>query len=175
MNNLFPFLGGAITRRVGTNLSLNLTSSILTSSGSCFLVVTVTHLMAYYYSVLRPLYSGDPFICPTCLEIRAFTLASVTPVLMGTPIAVLTNLSSALLNKSIRLPPFDINAYQQWHEFFRRHAFKGMATKYFFAYPLFNGLWASIILYGQSYFWNHTLKHQLVYSEKQVESKRKAT
>ena len=170
----FPFLGGAITHRMGTNLSMKLTSGVFASSGACFLAVTVTHLVAYYTSVLRPLYSDDPMLCPTCLQIRSFAIAAATPIAMETPMAVLANLSSVILNKTLRVPPFQINAYPEWYELFRRHAFRGMSTRYFFAYPLFNGFWASLIFTGQSYFWNHTLRPKLVCQEKQLATKIKA-
>ena len=149
------------------NLALNLTLSTYPSSGASFFVATLTHLVTYYYSVLRPLYSDDPMLCPTCLEIRAFTIGSFTPVIMGTTTGVLANLSSVLLNRTLRLPEFHIRAYPDWKLFFEKHAFKGMAARHFFAYPLMNGFLASVILLGQNYHWNNGLRERLDTLEQQ--------
>lgn len=163
----FLNLAGLITRRMAANLTLNLTSSTLPSSGASFFVATLTHLAAYYYSVLRPLYSDDPMLCPTCLEIRAFTIGSFTPLIMGTTTAVLGNLSTVILNKTLRLPEFHIRAYRDWQYFFQKHAFKGMAQRHYFIYPLMNGFLASMILLGQSYYWNNGLRQHLDSLEQQ--------
>jgi hypothetical protein len=156
-----------ITRQMARNLSLHVTLSILPSSGACLLVVTVSHLAAYYYSVLQPMFSNDPMLCSTCLEIRSFAIGSFIPVVMGTSVAVLSNLSACLLNKTIRLPQFNIQAYPEWKLFFRKHAFKGMSRRYFVAYPLMSGFLSSMIFLGQNYYWRNNLQQRLVELEKQ--------
>ena len=161
------YLGGAIARRMARNLSLHVTLSTLPTSGACFFVVTLTHLSAYYYLVLHPMFSNDPMLCSTCLEIRSFALGSFVPVTMGTSIAVLANLSTCLLNKTIRLPRFNIQSYPEWRHFFRKHAFKGMSRRYFVAYPIINGFLASMIYLGQDYYWRNDLQHRLDLLEKQ--------
>jgi len=161
------FLGGMITRRMARNLSLHVTLSTLPASGACFFVVTISHLSAYYYLVLRRMFSNDPMLCSTCLEIRSFALGSFIPVTMGTSIAVLANLSACLLNKTIRLPQFNIRAYPEWKHFFRKHAFKGMSRRYFVAYPIINGFLASMIFLGQNYYWRNYLQQRLVLLENQ--------
>jgi hypothetical protein len=161
------YLGGIITHRMARNLSLHVTLSTLPTSGACFFVVTVSHLSAYYYLVLRPMFSNDPMVCSTCLEIRSFALGSFVPVTMGTSVAVLANLSACLLNKTIRLPQFKIQAYPEWIHFFRKHAFKGMSRRYFVAYPILNGFLASMIFLGQNYYWRNDLQHRLDLLEQQ--------
>lgn len=79
-----------------TNLTLNLTSSTLAT---------------YYYVVLRPLFSDDPMLCSTCLEIRSLDIGNFT--------------------------------------------------------PLMNGSLASVILLGQSYYWNNDLRQHLNSLEQQ--------
>ncbi|CAF3878324.1 unnamed protein product, partial [Adineta steineri] len=155
------FLGGLITHRMARNLSLNITASSRPATGACFLVVTVAHLSAYYYTVLQPMFSGDPRLCTTCLEIRSFALGTFLPITMGATTAVLLNLSSCLLNKTLHLPQFNIRAYPEWRQFFRQHAFKGMAHRHFFAYPLINGFLASMVFLGQHYYWKNYLQQQL--------------
>ncbi len=149
------------------NLSLHVTLSTLPTAGACFFVVTMSHLSAYYYLVLRPMFSNDPMLCPTCLEIRSFAMGSFIPTVMGTSIAVLANLSACLLNKTIHLPQFNIQAYPEWKHFFRKHAFKGMSRRYFVAYPLINGFLASMIFLGQNYYWRKTLQQRLELLENQ--------
>jgi len=149
------------------NLSLHVTLSTLPSSGACFLVVTVSHLSAYYYSVLRPMFSNDPMLCSTCLEIRSSAIGSFIPVVMGTSIAVLSNLSACLLNKTLHLPRFNLQAYPEWKHFFRKHAFKGMSRRYFVAYPLMSGFLSSMIFLGQNYYWRNHLQKRLDEVEKQ--------
>ena len=160
-------LGGAITRRMARNLSLHVTLSTLPASGACFFVVTISHLSAYYYLVLRRMYSDDPMLCSTCMEIRSFTLGSFIPLAMGTSIAVLANLSACLINKTLHLPRFNIQAYPEWKHFFQRHAFKGMSRRYFVAYPLASGFLASMIFLGQNYYWRSNLRSRLELLEKQ--------
>jgi hypothetical protein len=150
-----------ITRQMARNLSLHVTLSTLPTSGACFFVVTVSHLSAYYYFVLRPLFSNDPMLCSTCLEIRSFAIGSFIPTTMGTSIAILANLSAILLNKTIRLPQFHIRAYPEWKYFFRKHAFKGMSRRYFVAYPLITGFLASMMFLGQNYYWKNYLQQRL--------------
>ncbi|CAF3133329.1 unnamed protein product [Rotaria socialis] len=162
------FLGGMITRRVARNLLLHLSSSTLPASGACLLVCSVTHLTSYYYSVLRPMLSNDPMLCSTCLEIRAFALGSFIPLTFGTSIAVLSNFSTCLINKTIRLPQFQIQAYPEWIRFFRKHAFKGMSRGHFFAFPLINGFLASMIFMGQNYYWKNNLQYRLATLEKEL-------
>jgi hypothetical protein len=157
----YLYLGGAITSRMARNLSLTITLSTRPTSAACFLVVTVTHLSTYYYLVLRPMFSKDPMICSTCLEIRSFAIGSFAPLIMGTNIAVLANLSSCLLNKTLRLPQFHIRAYSDWIQFFRQHAFKGMSRRYFVAYPILNGFLASMIFLGQDYYSRNYLQQRL--------------
>jgi len=156
-----------ITRQMARNLSLHVTLSTLPSSGACLLVVTVSHLSTYYYSVLRPMFSNDPMLCSTCLEIRSFTIGSFIPVLMGTSNTVLANLSACLLNKTLHLPQFNIQAYPEWKLFFRKHAFKGMSRRYFVAYPLMSGFLSSMIFLGQNYYWRNNLQQRLDELEKQ--------
>ncbi|UJR27837.1 hypothetical protein I4U23_009103 [Adineta vaga] len=155
------FLGGTISSRMAQNLALNVSLSVRPTSAACFFAVTVAHLATYYYGVLRPMFSDDPTLCPTCLEIRTFAIGSFIPVTLGTSMAVFANLSSCLLNKTIRLPQFNIRAYPEWREFFRRHAFKGMAHRYFVAYPLINGFLASMVFLGQNYYWRSYLRQHL--------------
>jgi hypothetical protein len=149
------------------NLSLHVTLSTLPTSGACFLVVTISHLSAYYYLVLQPMFSNDPMICQTCLEIRSFAIGTFMPITMGTSIAVLANLSASLLNKTLHLPPFHIKAYPEWRQFFRKHAFKGMSRRYFVALPIINGFLASMIFLGQNHYWKTNLQPRLELLEKQ--------
>jgi hypothetical protein len=149
------------------NLSLHVTLSILPSISAGLFVVTASHLSAYYYSVLRPMFSNDPMLCSTCLEIRSFTIGSFIPVVMGTSIAVLSNLSACLLNKTLHLPQFNLRAYPEWKLFFRKHAFKGMSRRYFVAYPLMSGFLSSMIFLGQNYYWRNNLQQRLDELEKQ--------
>ncbi len=150
------------------NLSLHVTLSTLPTSGACFILLTISHLSAYYYLVLRPMFSDDPMLCSTCLEIRSFTLGSAIPLAMGTSVAVLANLSACLMNKTLRLPRFNIQAYPEWKYFFRKHAFKGMSRRYFVAYPLLNGFLASMIFLGQHYYWRNDLRPRFDLLEKQI-------
>ncbi|CAF4030747.1 unnamed protein product, partial [Rotaria sp. Silwood2] len=159
---------GMITRRMAQNLLLHLSASTFPASATCFLVVALTHLSSYYFLVLRPLFSNDPMLCTTCLEIRSFALASFIPITMGTSLALTANLSTCLLNKTIRLPQFQIQAYPEWIRFFRKHAFKGMSRRHFFAYPLINGFLASMIFLGQNYYWKNILQYRLGTLEKQL-------
>lgn len=156
-----------IAHRMARNLSLHVTLSTLPTSGACFFVVTLSHLSSYYYLVLQPMFSNDPYLCPTCLEIRSFTIASFIPTIMGTSIAVLANLSACLLNKTIRLPEFRVQAYPEWKRFFQKHAFKGMSKRYFVAYPLINGFLASMVFLGQNYYWKTNLQYRLEKLEKE--------
>ncbi|CAF0832594.1 unnamed protein product [Rotaria sp. Silwood1] len=167
-------LGGMITRRMARNLLLHLSSSTLPASATCFLVVTLTHLSSYYFLVLRPLFSNDPMLCTTCLEIRSFVLGSFLPITMGTSLALTANLSTCLLNKTIRLPQFQIQAYPEWIRFFRKHAFKGMSRRHFFAYPLINGFLTSMIFLGQNYYWKNNLQYRLDTLEKQFLSNKES-
>ena len=160
-------LGGAITRRMARNLSLHVTLSTLPTAGASFFIVTLSHLSAYYYLVLGPMFSNDPMLCPTCLEIRSFTLGSFLPLILGTSSAVLANLSACLINKTIRLPRFNLRAYPEWKHFFRQHAFKKMSRRYFVVYPLFNGFLSSMIFLGQDYYCRNQLKQRLDLLEKQ--------
>jgi hypothetical protein len=156
-----------ITRRMARNLSLHVTLRTLPTSGACFFVVTVSHLSAYYYLVLRSMFSDNPMLCSTCLEIRSFAIGSLIPLVMGTGIAVSANLSACLLNKTLRLPRFNIQAYPEWKHFFRKHAFKGMSRNYFFAYPILTGFLTSMIFIGQNYYWRNNLRHRFDLLEKQ--------
>ena len=149
------------------NLSLHITLSTLPTSGTCFLLLAVSHLSAYYFLVLQPMFSDDPMLCSTCLEIRSLALASSIPVVMGGSAAVLANLSACLMNKTLRLPRFNIQAYPEWKHFFRRHAFKGMTQRYFVAYPLLNGFLASMVFLGQYYYWKNDLRPRFQALEKQ--------
>ncbi|CAF0823629.1 unnamed protein product [Adineta ricciae] len=155
------FVAGMISNRIGRNLCLNLTTTVRPASGAAFFTVTFAHLSAYYMGVLRPMVSDDPALCPTCLEIRAFATGSLIPIALGTGIGVCGNLSSCILNKSIRLPQFNLRAYPEWREFFTRHVFKGMAHRHFFLYPLLNGFMSSLVLLGQSYYWRSYLRQYL--------------
>lgn len=149
------------------NLSLHVTLSTLPTSGACFFIVTISHLSAYYFLVLRPMFSNDPLLCPTCLEIRSFAMSTFFPTVMGTSVAVVANLSACLINKAIRLPRFNIQAYPEWKHFFQKHAFKGMSRRYFVAYPLLNGFLASMVFLGQNYYWKNNLQYRLETLEKQ--------
>lgn len=149
------------------NLSLHVTLSTLPTSGACFVVVSLSHLAAYYYLVLRPMFSGDPMLCSTCLEIRSFALGSFIPVTMGSAVAVLSNLSACLMNKTLRLPQFNLRAYPEWERFFRRHAFKGMSRRYFVVYPMLTGFMSSMVFLGQNYAWRNHLRQRLDLLEKQ--------
>ncbi|CAF0843615.1 unnamed protein product [Rotaria sordida] len=162
------FIGSMITHRMARNLLLHLSSSTIPASGTCFLVVTVTYLSSYYFFVLRPMFSNDPMICTTCLEIRSFAMGSFIPLTMGTSLAVVANLSTCLLNKTIRLPQFQIRQYPEWIRFFRKHAFKGMSRRHFFAYPIINGFLTSMIFLGQNYYWKNNLQYRLDTLEKQI-------
>lgn len=154
-------IGALITNRMARNLSIHRTLSPIPSSGVCFLVVALTHLTTYCYLVLRPMMSDDPMLCSTCLEIRSFALSSFIPPVMGTSIALLSNLSTCLIHKIITLPKFNLRAYQDWKLLFQRHAFKGMARRYYVAYPLVNGFLASMIFLGQNYYWNNHFRKRL--------------
>lgn len=160
-------LGGAIARRIARNLSLHVTLSTLPTAGASFFVVTLCHLSAYYYLVLVPMFSSDPMLCSTCLEIRSFTLGSCIPLVIGTTSGVLANLSACLINKTIRLPQFNLQAYPEWNRFFRQHVFKRMSRRYFVAYPLLNGFLSSMIFLGQDYSWRNKLQQRLDLLEKQ--------
>lgn len=149
------------------NLSLHVTLSTLPTAGASFFIVTLSHLSAYYYLVLRPMFSNDPMLCTTCLEIRSFTLGTFAPLVIGTSGAVLANLSACLLNKTIRLPQFNIQAYPEWKRFFQRHAFKGMSRRYFVAYPLISGFVSSAVFLVQDYYWRNELRPRLEVIEKQ--------
>ena len=161
-------LGGLITHRMARNLLIHLSSNILGPSGACFLSVAAAHLALYYMTVMRPMCSNDPMLCSTCLEIRAFTIGSVTPVVLGTSIAVVANLSTCLLNKTIRLPEFRVQAYPEWARFFEKHAFKGMRTRHFVAFPLISGFLSSVVFLGQTYYWRTYLNQRLYDREKQT-------
>lgn len=150
------------------NLSLHVTLSILPTAGASFFIVTLSHLSAYYYLVLRPMFSNDPMLCTTCLEIRSFTLGTFSPLVIGTSGAVLANLSSCLINKTIRLPEFHIRAYSEWKRFFERHAFKGMSRRYFVAYPLISGFVSSAVFLVQDYYWRNQLRQRLDLVETQT-------
>jgi len=150
------------------NLSIHRTLSPIPTSGVCFLVVALTHLTSYCYLVLRPMMSDDPMLCSTCLEIRTFALASFVPPVMGTTIALLANLSTCLIHKIITLPKFNIQAYPEWKLLFKRHAFKGMARRYYGAYPLINGFIASMVFLGQNYYWNNHFRKHLQSIEKET-------
>lgn len=160
-----------ITNRMAHNLLLHLSINTLPTTGAAFLVVSISHLSAYYYFVLRPLLSDDPMVCSTCLEIRSFTLASFIPVVMGTGIAVTSNLSACLVNRTIHLPQFKIEAYPEWIRFLRQHAFKGMSRRHYAAYPLISGFLASMIFLGQNYYWKNNLRHRLDSLEQQLSQK----
>ncbi|CAF2078785.1 unnamed protein product [Rotaria magnacalcarata] len=162
------FLGGMITRRVARNLLLHLSSSTLPASGACLLACSATYVTSYYYFVLQPMFSNDPMLCPTCLEIRTFALGSFIPITFGTSIAILSNFSTCLINKTIRLPQFQVQAYPEWIRFFRKHVFKGMSRGHFFAYPLINGFLASMIFMGQHYYWKTNLQYRLATLEKEL-------
>lgn len=97
-------------------------------------------------------------VCPTCLEIRSFTIGTAFPVLLGTSASILGNLSTVINYKVLRLPPFTLSAYKEWLYFFERHAFKGMAHRHFLFYPLLNGFFTSLAFAGQSYYWHHYLR-----------------
>lgn len=153
------------------NLLLHLSASTLPASGACFLVCSLSHLTSYYFLVLQPVFSNDPMLCPTCLEIRTFTIGTFVPLTMGTAISIAANLSTCLLNKTIRLPEFQIRAYPQWMEFFRKHAFKGMSRRHFLAYPLMNGFLASMIFLGQHYYWKNNLQYRLDTLDKELSLK----
>ncbi|CAF1565275.1 unnamed protein product, partial [Adineta steineri] len=96
-------------------------------------------------------------------------LGTFLPITMGATTAVLLNLSSCLLNKTLHLPQFNIRAYPEWRQFFRQHAFKGMAHRHFFAYPLINGFLASMVFLGQHYYWKNYLqqnKNDIILNER---------
>lgn len=143
------------------NLALDTSFSIRPASGACFFAVTGAHLAAYYYGVLRPMFSDDPTLCPTCLEIRSFAIGTFIPMTVGTAIALCANLSSCLLNKTIHLPQFNLRALPEWQYFLRKHAFKGMSRRHFVAYPLINGFVASMVFLGQHYYWRSELRPRI--------------
>jgi hypothetical protein len=162
----FFYLGALISGRMAKNLSLNLGSNRLRTRGSCFLVVTAFHLVGHYFGVLRPLYSNDPMLCSTCLEIRSFAIGAFTPITIGTTLSVLANLSTCILEKSFRLPPFKITSHAEWRTFFVKYAFKGMSRTHFLFYPIMNGFFSSMIFLGQNYHWNTYLKQHMDLSER---------
>lgn len=151
---------------MATNLSLSLTSNLFGTVGGPWFITTSTHLIAYYFGVLRQLCSDDPLLCPTCLEIRSFAIGSLVPVVVGTTAATLSNLSTIVLRKTIHLPPFHIKAYREWQHLFQKYAFKGMAHRHFLFYPLLNGFLTSMIFFGHNYIWQDNFRDRVLSLER---------
>ncbi|CAF0887810.1 unnamed protein product [Didymodactylos carnosus] len=153
------FVGVLINRQIVKNLSLKLVTRQGPTMASCFIVPVLAHIALYYSLVLRDI-AGDPNACSTCLEIRTLSLSLIAPT-MATSVSLLANISASLLHKSIRLPPLQLSAYNEWINFLKKYPLRNLSRIFIYG-SVFNMVLSSSILYGQQYYWKNTIERKIV-------------